>query len=385
MAKSGKSKTATRRRTKGEGSWTTLPSGLLRLKVGVGHGKYRYFYGRSKAEINRKRADTIARQGGTLGPRVSGTVGEWVERWLRDDVKPNRSPNTYALYETMWRMHAARVIGNVALEVFDVPDVERLYRTLRENGVSSAVMQRVAVVLSRAFEVGIRRRAYSRANPFRLVEKPAHRAKESRALSADEARSFVLAAREDRFFALWLLLLSSGLRLGEALALKWSDVDLDDGIVMVTKSLVEVGGACSLTETKTRSSRRRVEIGAAVVTALREHRKAPPADSVFVFTNSAGGHPRRSNLRQRHFEPICERAGLEGLTIHGLRHSMTSLALAAGVQPKVVAERLGHSTTRLTLDRYGHVLPGLQRAAADEIDAILGASSRPERPSTRKG
>jgi integrase len=172
------------------------------------------------------------------------------------------------------------------------------------------------------------------------------------------------------------LLVTSGLRLGEALALEWGDIDFERATVAVRQGLIEINGATKVGPLKTRTSRRKIELGKLAVGALRRRRhkaKAEGHGSRFVFTTANGGHPRRSNLRSRHFQLLCQTAGIEGVTIHGLRHSMTTFALAEGFSPKVVAERLGHSTVRLTQDRYQHLLPGLQRRAATAIDSLLGA------------
>lgn len=170
--------------------------------------------------------------------------------------------------------------------------------------------------------------------------------------------------------------MTSGLRLGEALALEWGDIDFERATVAVRQGLIEINGATKVGPLKTRTSRRKIELGKLAVGALRRRRhkaKAEGHGSRFVFTTANGGHPRRSNLRSRHFQLLCQTAGIEGVTIHGLRHSMTTFALAEGFSPKVVAERLGHSTVRLTQDRYQHLLPGLQRRAATAIDSLLGA------------
>ncbi|MGA8532686.1 MAG: site-specific integrase [Candidatus Tumulicola sp.] len=297
-----------------------------------------------------------------------------IEQWLRNDVRPNRSANTYALYEGMWRNHAAPGIGSISLERFDVPHVERLYATMREKGAGSSILHRVGVMMSGAIEVAIRRRKYFKPNPFRAVERPRHRYKETRPLGLAEAKRFLKHARGTDFEALWVLLLTGGLRLGEALGLEWRDVDLKNGALAIRQSLAEVNGFVEVGPLKTTGSRRRVELGTIALAALRKRKTAAKSEghgSSYVFTTRSGGHPRRSNLRQRHFQPILTAAKLDRVTIHGLRHSMTTLALAEGVPVKSVAARLGHTTTRLTLDRYGHLVAGADREAADVLDSLL--------------
>lgn len=368
-----------KRRAKGEGSIVERPDGVWQFSIDLGKdeaGKRqrKYVYAKTRAELQRKVADETARGGGTMKPRAKGTIGEWMERWLRDDVKPNLSGNTYATYESMWRVHAKPTLASVQLEKLDVPHVERLYSTMRKGGTSSSVIQRVATIMSRAISVAARRRVYFRSNPFALVDKPKHRHKETAILTVAEARRFIAAVQADRYEALWVLLITSGLRLGEALALEWRDVDLAGRSLAVRQGLTEVNGASKIGPLKTHSSRRRIELGSLAVEALKRRQAEAGKEgheSPFIFTSTGGGHLKRSNLRQRHFQPALETAKITGLTIHGLRHSMTSLALAEGLSPKVVAERLGHSTVRLTQDRYQHVIPSLQRQAAKTIDSLL--------------
>jgi integrase len=142
--------------------------------------------------------------------------------------------------------------------------------------------------------------------------------------------------------------------------------------VTIRRSFIEINGAVEIGPTKTKGSRRLVDIGQIAVDALKERAaKAEAEGSTLLFGTTLGTEMRRSNLRRSHFEPILEEAKLGHLRIHDLRHSMTSLGIAEGVGVKVLAERLGHSTTRLTADRYAHILPGVGRIAAAAIDAVL--------------
>lgn len=128
----------------------------------------------------------------------------------------------------------------------------------------------------------------------------------------------------------------------------------------------------TVSKPKTKCSKRTVALGDLAVAALREHQGSADATSAaFVFATATGGHPSRAVLRQRYFLPTCERAKIDGLTMHGLRHTMTSLALAEGGPIAAVSARLGHTTTRMTLDRYGHVLPGQDRGIAVALDSAL--------------
>ena len=141
------------------------------------------------------------------------------------------------------------------------------------------------------------------------------------------------------------------------------------------RGIVEVNGRIEVSEPKSAKGRRRIDLSELAVGALREHRKrlgATPHPEVWVFADSKGGPMRKNNFTRRSWWPLRERAGLDKVRFHDLRHTAASLLLSAGVHPKVVQERLGHSTVALTLDVYSHVLGSLQRDAADRIDEVLG-------------
>lgn len=382
--------TAKRRRAKGEGSIVQRKDGTWQYSLDLGKGadgrrRRRYFYAPTRPELLRKVADERARAGGSLKPRVPGTVGSWMTSWL-EEMRGQLNPQSHVSYETAWRVHAEDVIGACSLEKFDVPEVEQLFRKLRDDGASPSVVNKVATILHRAFAVAIKRRAYLRPNPFALVDRPRMQRPETRVLEPAEVAAFLKAAKGDRYEALWVLLVTSGLRLGEALALRWSDVDLERRTITVSRSFLEISGRIEIGTTKNRGSRRLVTIGALAAKALKVRKRAAEREdheSELIFPTTIGTPLRRSNLRRSHFIPICKAAEIEGLRIHDLRHTMTSLALVAGLPAKVVAERLGHSTTRLTLDRYSHLLGDLQADAANAIDRALKPGRRPRKSPDR--
>lgn len=375
------------RAAKGDGSIAQRPNGTWQFSVGIpstdGKRKRLYIYAKTRAELRRKITDERARSGGSFRTRSKRTVGQWMETWLEAlphstsrVTKGPLSPNTVSLYATIWEAHVKTHLADTRLERLNVEAVEYLYAALRRKGTSSAVRSRVAVVMARAIEVAVRSGVHPGPNPFRVVDKPGYEPKEARTLDASEAAKLIKAARGSEFEALWVLLLTSGIRLGEALALQWSDLNIERRTLAVRRSLAEVyKHGAHVGRLKTRGSRRQINLGSLAVDALLRRYEALERRglvSPYIFTTSTGGHPRRSNLRQRHFQPLLKAAGLKGVTIHGLRHSMTSLMLAQGEPIKTVAARLGHSTTRLTLDRYAHLLAGADRQAADALDSLLG-------------
>jgi integrase len=198
-------------------------------------------------------------------------------------------------------------------------------------------------------------------------------------LSPEQARAFLEAAQGDRFAALYTLALSTGMRQGELLALRWGDLDPDRGTAQVRGSLEQ--GTRAIAETKTGGSRRQVILTRAAVEALRRHRKAQAEERLravywddrgLVFCTEAGTPLDVRNLVRRSFAPILERAGLPRIRFHDLRHTAATLLLGQGTHPKVVADLLGHTRIGTTLDLYSHVTPTMQQQAAEAMDAVLG-------------
>jgi integrase len=197
-----------------------------------------------------------------------------------------------------------------------------------------------------------------------------------RAWSAEEARRFLEVAREDRFFGVYVLALTCGLRQGEILGLTWDCVDLHHGTVRIVRQLQDLHGELVLTEPKSASSRRTVPLPPLALEALLRRREAAEQEGSFrpdapVFTDTRGGFMRPSNLLRRSFYPLLERAVVKRIRFHDLRHTAATLALQEGVHPRVVADLLGHSRVTLTLTTYSHVLPTLARHAVDAISRSI--------------
>ena len=203
-------------------------------------------------------------------------------------------------------------------------------------------------------------------------------------VSALEARQLLEAAQGNRLEGLYVLAVHTGMRRGELLGLQWGDIDLDDTFptIRVRRTLTRKGTGYVLGEPKTKKSRRTVRLTPQAVEVLRTHRARQAqeklrmgslyGDQSLVFAGNGGGLINPSNLRQRSFAPLLERAGLPRITFHDLRHTCASLLFQKNVHPKLVQELLGHASVAITLDTYSHVLPGMGSEAADAIGEALG-------------
>lgn len=203
-------------------------------------------------------------------------------------------------------------------------------------------------------------------------------------LTPEQVHMFLKVAKADRLEALYVLALSTGMRQGELLALRWRDLDLDldNPTLQVRGTLQRTTNGLIIAEPKTARSRRRVALSPTAVAALRAHRLrqlnerlalgSAWEDQDLVFPNTIGKPIEATNLLRASFSPLLAKAGLPRIRFHGLRHTAATLLLSRGVHPKVVAEMLGHATISITLDTYSHVLPDMQREAARAMEAVLG-------------
>ena len=180
---------------------------------------------------------------------------------------------------------------------------------------------------------------------------------------------------EDPLHALFVMALSTGMRSGELFGLQWGDLDFNKGFVMVQRTLEELSGKLRVKPPKTAAGRRRIDLPANVLTILETHRKSQLASGHIkhpVFCDAQGGWLRRPTVARRHFHPLIKSAGVPKIRFHDLRHTAATLMLIEGVHIKAVAQRLGHNDERITLQIYSHLLPSVQRDAADRLDHYFG-------------
>jgi integrase len=200
--------------------------------------------------------------------------------------------------------------------------------------------------------------------------------------SAEQLHIFLAHVVDDPHAALWRLAAMTGMRRGELVALRWRDVDFDAARVTVVRQLAKGGGAVEAGPTKTRRSRRLISVDPRTIEALREHRKEQLATRLMVGRAyedhglafcRPDGHPLHPDRLTQLFRQHCRAAGLPYIRLQGLRHTNATLMLGAGVHPKVVQERLGHSSIAITLDVYSHAIPGMQENAAMQVAALIDA------------
>ncbi len=251
---------------------------------------------------------------------------------------------------------------------------------MERDGVGPRVRQLTHAVLRRALKQALRWGLIAR-NPCDAIDPPRVPKRQIAPLTAEQVQNLLDTAKSDRLYALYVVAIGTGMRLGEIFGLQWPDVDLKGRAINVRSTLIEINGKLSLAEPKTPKSRRRVDLPQFVVDALTKHRAQSAregfAKAPWIFCNSTGGPLRRTHFHVNHFKPLLDTADLPAIRFHDLRHTSATLLLAAGVHPKVVQERLGHSQIGITLDTYSHVVPTMQLEAATKLDLVMRSSSKP--------
>ena len=301
------------------------------------------------------------------------TVEGFLTHWL-ELVKPTVEYGTFKPYKNHVEHHLVPIIGPLRLVELKRFHIEELYTTLAKKEVSAAMQRKIGTTLTIALGTAVDKEMIA-FNPAERVRKPKAIKPEICPLDADQVAAFLVAAKEDRLYAFYIMSIDTGARPGELFALEWRDIDFDRSRVTIKKSLaLNADGVLQVKDVKTPKGRRQIRLSSVTLSALQEHRKMMLVEghaTAMVFCNTAGGFIDIKNLHRNSFKPLLKRAGLPDIRLYDLRHTCATLLLLAGENAKVVSERLGHSTAVMTLDVYSHVLEGMQQQAAAKMDLIL--------------
>jgi integrase len=347
---------------------------------------------RTKREAERALTELLAAvDKGTYVPKSRQTLRDFIEEWLAAIASTVR-PSTHYSYSRNLRLHVVPRIGSAPLVAVDAGTLNTLYAVLLANGrkdyagggLSPRTVRYIHTIIHRALKDAVRWGRLAR-NPADAADPPkaadAGRP-DSITWSADQLRTFLEGTRASRHWTAYLLLATSGMRRGEVLGLRWRDLDIDAGRASMRQTVIAVKHTAMLGTPKTAKGRRTVTLDRGTVAALREHRKRQAAerllmgagwradDLVFCHVDGTMLHPERFT---RGFSKAVRRLGLPTIRLHDLRHGWATLALQAGVHPKVVQERLGHANIGITLDTYSHVVAGLHEDAAEQVAALFQA------------
>jgi len=312
------------------------------------------------------------------------TIAMLVEDFLKSkEISRKITARSLADYRYQSEKYVLPYVGHIELRRLRFDHIQTLVNTLAGEGKASETVRKAYRVVHAALVYAVKLRlAY---NPAAAVELPRLDRREMHALSPEEARRLLSAARGERHGALLAFFLGTGCRPSEAYALAWEDLDLDRGVVTLWRSVERVGTTLRIVErTKTEKSRRTLSLASSLVELLRSHR-ARQAQLILeagtaydrladlVFANDRGGILDPRNVVNRAFKPALARAGLPPeIRLYDLRHSHATLLLHEGVNVKAVSARLGHASAAMTLDRYAHALPAADAQAVKVLEAALG-------------
>jgi integrase len=391
----------------------------LRLYLGINpkSGKQEWFSGTydTKKEAELQEAKLKVRKGNGLGVLPSKEpFDDFLERWLDDVKRPEISPGTLADYRGLIDRFIIRAregvphLGPIPLSRLRTDDFQGLYSALWESGLGCSSLKYLHRTLRQALSYAVRTGTLHR-NPTDHVKPPSRprdgeEQKPLRVMTEGQAKAFLEAAREDRLHALWVLLVTCGLRPSEALGLLWEDVDLEAATIHIQRSLSRRGiQGWRLGPTKTRGSRRVIDLPEPTLRALKAHRARQNEERLllgkewqdhgFVFANQVGNPYESRNVLHQNFRRVCKRAGLGSygerppkprsgpwakapfkpdFDLYSLRHTCATLLLKKQVPAKLVAELLGHTSIQMTLDTYSHVLPGMQEVRVRAMEEMFG-------------
>jgi integrase len=328
---------------------------------------------------------------GTLTSTRDETVETYLRNWLDYQIQPTVRERTYETYQQTITRYLLPSLGRIKLQKLTHWHLQRLYHRLRHQQAAPSTIRKIHQVLRHALNDALKLGHVIR-NVGQFVELPPEekRQRVAQALTVEQARQLLVAAQDDPLEALYVLALTTGMRQGELLALKWSDLDLTYGKLQVQRTLIRVRhGQATVSEPKTPSGRRCIHLTELAIEALKKHALRQKAAQIvrgelgsgqeWIFCDEQGLPLRVGSMLRQSFQPLLAKAGIAHIRFHDLRHSTATLLLTLGVHPKVVQELLGHSQIFVTLDIYSHVLPTLQEEAMSHLNQFLTSSDLEER------
>jgi integrase len=348
-----------------------------------GKRKRRTFQSKTQAEAIRKMREFQPKK--SQGLQLASehlTVEQYLQTWLTKRIPGTVSIRTEEIYERVIRLYLVHYLGKIRLNKLTPKDVNEMMIALGDRGLSSATKRMARATLRRALRMAEQDGLIAR-NVAAIAEGPKMDYKEGRTLTPEQAQIFLIACKENRLGAAYALALSLGLRRGEIIGLKWSDIELTANAVVISirRQLVRDKAGVRLSDLKTRGSRRTLHLSASLVTLLEGHRLDQEEEARLrgdtwhneeglIFTSTCGLPLDPGNFG-RGVPQITEKAGLGHWSIHELRHSCASLMFSTDVPLEAVADQLGHASINVTKGVYVHLLPGSRAKAAKAMEELL--------------
>lgn len=345
----------------------------------TGKRKQKWFSGyATKKEAQRAMSEKLAEvnRGDYIEP-TKMNLADLLDTWLREEVKGSRSAHTFDMYSTLVRNHIKPGLGSLPLDKLAPLHIQKFMSQMTGKDLSASTVNYALFVLKTALSWAVDMELIPK-NPAQKITPKSKTKARMNVWTPEEVARFLRTAKDNRYFTAFHLALSTGMRIGEILGLHWEDVDLDDGMIRVRRMLEESSEGSRIVErTKSDAGRRSIALTDESVEVLKRHRANQKQEmlilgyrSDLVFMNMKG-KPISSRGLRYHFDGCIKLAEVPKIRFHDLRHTHATLLLQQGVHPKVVQERLGHSSITMTLDRYSHVIPSMQKEAAQSLGNII--------------
>ena len=379
-----------KRRANGEGSIRKRRDGRWEGRYTAGRdpvtGKaiYKNVLGKTQAEVKEKLKAAIEKNSVLPLRTEQYTFGQWLDTWMENYAKLQVRASSYKTYQGFINNHIKPTLGDMPLEKLTAMDLQRLYKHLLESGrvectearnkpkgLSVKTVRNINQMISSALNCAVEQRLIL-GNPTKGCVLPKLERKEMKILPPESLGTFFEEARRSGVFELYYIDLATGLRRGELLGLKWTDIDLTKGIIYVRRQVLRQNGKVVEAPLKTKNSYRNIAIGADAVKVL----KGMEQKDEYVFPSPYGG-PMSPDSVLHMLQRVLKRAGLERIRFHDLRHTFSVLALQNGVDVKTLSAMLGHYSAGFTLDTYAHVTASMQKQAANAVGNFLSGTLQP--------
>lgn len=381
-----------KRRGHHEGTSYQRPDGLWQWRETFPDGRRRSFYGTTEREARRKaKRALLDYENGLTSRSERMTMQAYLSTWLEDTAAGRVRPSTLESYRSHIDHHIIPALGRTRLRDLSATEINHMLASMVRLGVSPTTANRVRATLRTALTTAVKSGMILR-NAATLSDARKERRQRITPLTAEQARQLMQSTQDDRLGPLIAVALATGMRQGELLALRWSDIDLDNRVIHVRRTLTWVKGGPDderknvpvFSDPKTDTSRRSIRLTHSAVTALQRQQamlyameqaatvanwKPIPGEHL-VFPSTHGTPQSGPNVTHR-LHMLLERAGLPQQRFHDLRHATASLLLAEGVDLFTVKEILGHSQISLTANTYGHLTDKLADDAADRLDRVF--------------
>ena len=377
-----------KRRANGEGNIRKRKDGRWEGRYTIGHdpetGKaiIKNVLGKTQAEVKEKLKTAIEENVGIdYGKAKRFTVGSWLEVWMENYAKIKLRPSTFKTSQGFLKNHIKPQIGSIPLAELTSLDLQKFYKHLLEGGrvdrieakkkpkgLAPKTVQNIHQMICSAYNLAMEQKLVNK-NPTQGCALPKVEHKEMKTLTADQLSAFFREARDSGVYELYYLDLATGLRRGELLGLKWSDVDFDRGVLKIQRAISRQNGRVEEAPLKTKNAYRTLPLSADAIDVLKMQ-KCKVGGSEWVFPSPTGG-PMSPDSVLHMLQRVLKRAGLPRIRFHDLRHTFATMALQNGVDVKTVSSMLGHYSAGFTLDTYAHVTTDAQLKAAQTMGNIL--------------